>query len=322
MPRFPGEGWMLLCCVWLTQIHHPTPDTTGVSGSSSLSKLGFFFFFFLVLTLQWNPFIPCLAEDVKLFCQGSWMQGKLGWGFPCPELACSVCWSGLCVVLWPWGSELSQLEELSGSGHTWNFRSQPAPDQLPCGQKDKPLTPWAAPRMLWSFHSPPLFFWQCCSLQGSEASSSQGEDDQCESTLSQTGPALLPSSPGVHGQPALCPCPPALPRAVPWSVQPFPNACTDEFLVLLRQDSPGTLDHLASLIILVLFWCAVQWSVQVHTLHRPFGNCWSVFSRIRVIQTSCTCGLKSCNPGFVLAPQSMCVSGSPITHLKIYRHWH
>lgn len=143
--------------------------------------------------------------------------------------------------------------------------------------------------MLWSFHIPPLFLWQCCSL-------SQGENYQCENL--PWAKLAQPSSPAVHGQPALCPCPPALPRAVqsPWPVQLFSDACTDEFLTLLRQHSPGTLDHLASLIIIALFWCAVQRSVQVLTLHRPFGNWWSVFSRIRVIQTSCTCRLKSCNP--------------------------
>lgn len=31
--------------------------------------------------------------------------------------------------------------------------------------------------------------------------------------------------------------------------------------VLLQQDSPGTLGHLAFLIIIVLFWCVVQWMV-------------------------------------------------------------
>lgn len=127
----------------------------------------------------------------------------------------------------------------------------------------------------------------------------KGELPMWKSTLSQAGPALLPSCPAVPGQ-LQCPpvLSPALPRAVesPWSVQLLSDTCTDERLVLLRQDSPGTLDHLASLIIIILLWCAVQWSVQVHTLHSPFGNWWSVFSRIRVIQTSCTCRLKSCNP--------------------------
>lgn len=84
--------------------------------------------------------------------------------------------------------------------------------------------------------------------------------------------------------------------------------------VLLQQDSPGTLDHLAFLIIIVLFWCAVQWSVQVHTLHRPFGNWWSVFSRIRVIQTSCTCRLKSCNPPALCSHCSQCMSVAPQSH--------
>lgn len=120
----------------------------------------------------------------------------------------------------------------------------------------------------------------------------------------------------------IVPCPPALPRAVesPWSVQLFSDAGTDEFLVLLRQDGPGTLDHLASLIMIVLFWCAVQCSGQAHMLHRPFGNWWSVFPRIRGIQTSCTCRLKSCSPP-LRAHTAVSVSGSSVTHLKIYRHW-
>jgi len=51
----------------------------------------FFISFLFFFTLQWHPFIPCLAEDLKLFRQGSGMQSELGWEFPRPELVCAVC---------------------------------------------------------------------------------------------------------------------------------------------------------------------------------------------------------------------------------------
>lgn len=173
-------------------------------GSSSLSKFGIFFF---VLTLQWNPFIPHLAEDVKLFCQGSWMQGKLGWGFPCPELASTVCWSGLCCAV-TMGVLIHHLEEPSVNGQTCNFRSQPAHDQLPCGHEDKPPSLWATLRML----LPPLCSWQCCSIHGSKASLSQGENYQCESLpwakLAQHScPPLLLSMGSLHCAPVPQPFP-------------------------------------------------------------------------------------------------------------------
>lgn len=278
-------------------------------GSSSLSKFGIFFF---VLTLQWNPFIPHLAEDVKLFCQGSWMQGKLGWGFPCPELASTVCWSGLCRAV-TMGVLIHHLEEPSVSGQTCNFRSQPAHDQLPWGHKDKPpesvgYSEDAAPTpvlLAVLFHSRKQSFL----VPG-------GELPVWKSTLSQAGPALLPSS--VHGQPALCPCPPALPRAVEslWSVQLFSNACTDEFLKFCSNRTVLVL-WITWLSWSLLFCSDVlynEWSVQVHMLHRPFGNWWSVFSRIRVIQTSCTCRLKRYNTPASCSHRSQCMSVAPQSH--------
>lgn len=114
--------------------------------------------------------------------------------------------------------------------------------------------------------------------------------------LEPNWPNPLPSSPAVLGQFYRGPVPQPFPEQ--WSPHgqfSFLKACTHEFLTPLPQHCPGTLDHLASLIIIALFWCAVQWSVQVHKHHRPFGDRWNVFSRIRVIQTSCTCRLKSCN---------------------------
>lgn len=185
------------------------------------------------------------------------------------------------------------LIQPSVSGKTCSFRSQPAHAQLPCGQKDNPLIPWAAPRMLWSFHLPPLCFRQCCSVQGSKASLSQGWITSVKVYLEPSWPStpallscIVPLSPSPSQSSGVPVVSSAVLKRMHWWISQ----------VLLRQDSPGTLDHLASLIIIVLFWCAVQWSVQVHKLHRPFGNCWSVFSRITVIQTSCTCRLKSCNP--------------------------
>lgn len=242
------------------------------------------------------------------------MQGKLGWGFPCPELASTVCWSGLCCAV-TMGVLIHHFEEPSVSGQTCNFRSQPAHDQLPWGHKDKPPSLWATLRML----LPPLCSWQCCSIHRSKASLSQGENYQCESLpLSQAGPALLPSSPAVHGQPALCPCPPALPRAVEslWSVQLFSNACTDEFLKFCSNRTVLVL-WITWLSWSLLFCSDVlynEWSVQVHMLHRPFGNWWSVFSRIRVIQTSCTCRLKRYNTPASCSHRSQCMSVAPQSH--------
>lgn len=55
--------------------------------------------------------------------------------------------------------------------------------------------------------------------------------------------------------------------------------------------SLGFLDHCC----FVLMCCTMVCSGS-QASHRPFGDWCNVFSRIRVIQTSCTYRLKSCNP--------------------------
>lgn len=263
MPRSPGEGWMLLCHVWVTQIHHPTPDITGILHERTVLVQAPFLnwvFFCFVLTLQWNPFIPCLAEHVKLFYQGSWMQGKLGWGFLCPELLCAGV---VCVVLWLWGPNSASLR--SSQSVARPVSSDPSLP-LPSCPVDRRKSPW----FLWSFHLPALFFWQHCSIQGSEASLFHRENSQCENLpwakLAQPCcpwagciVALSPSPSQSSGVPVASSA--VLKRMHRWNLSLFP------------QHSPGTLDHLASLIIVALFWCAVQWSVQVHKLHTgPLGT--------------------------------------------------
>lgn len=81
-------------------------------------------------------------------------------------------------------------------------------------------------RMLWSSHLAPMFFWQRC-LFGEAKLVPRGELAMWNSALSHSGPALLPCPPGVHGQPAACPCP-SLSSSL-CSVQLISHACTHEF---------------------------------------------------------------------------------------------
>lgn len=211
-----------------------------------------------------------------------------------PELLCSRCWSGWCVVLWPRGPSLSQLEELSVARPVTSDPSLPL-SSCPVGRRKSPwfhgLLKDAVCGVLTSH--PCSFSSAVCS---GKQSLFQGENYQCESlpwaTVAQLScPALLVSMGSLHCAPVPQPSPGSGVPVLSCSHMRAPMNSS-----LLQQDSPGTLDHLASLVIIVWFWRAVQWSVQVHVLHRPFGSWWSVFSRIRVIQTSCTGRLKGCNP--------------------------
>lgn len=103
------------------------------------------------------------------------MQGKLGWGFPCPELLRAGV---VCVSCCDHGGPNSASSRSSQSVAR-PVSSDPSLPLTSC-PVDRRKIPWAAPRMLWSLHLPPLFLWQCCSIQGSKASLSQGENYQCE----------------------------------------------------------------------------------------------------------------------------------------------
>lgn len=193
--------------------------------------------FFFVLALQWNPFTPCLGENVKLFCQGSWMQGKLGWTFPCPELACTVCWSGF----------VSCCHHGVPAQPAWGAVSVARPEPsapslpLPSCPGDTGMSPWFHGLLRGCcgvFTSHPVL-WAVLFRSGKRSFLVPGgEFPMWKCTLSQAGPALLlamgactvplsPSPSQSSGGPTLTSA--LLKRVHQWISQ-----------VLLRQDSPGT----------------------------------------------------------------------------------
>lgn len=147
--------------------------------------------------------------------------------------------------------------------------------------------------MLWSFHLPPMFFWQCCLFREAKLPCPKGRITNVKVCLEPKWPC----SPAVHGQPALCPCPPALPWAVesPWSVQLFSNACTDEFLTAPTGlswyfGSLGFLDHYC----FVLMCCTMVCSGS-----RASQALWELVKCLFQNQSNPNllyCRLKSCNP--------------------------
>lgn len=174
--------------------------------------------------------------------------------------------------------------------------------------------------------APPLCFLQHFSIEGRKASLQHGENKQCET--------LLWAKLDEHAFSHLL-CVGSLPHGL---TTPIPHqhstiaggsspcsqfscssnacaACSGIYLLLVWEDSPGTSELLAFLVAIALFWCAVQWFVQVKTLHWSPWNWWS----IKVIQTSCTCRLKRCKPllraSTVLSVCSWVFSPS-VTHLQ------
>lgn len=131
-------------------------------------------------------------------------------------------------------------------------------------------------------------------------------------------PALLSWCPWAACTVPLSPSPPQAVES-PCSVQLFSHACTDEFLTAPAGQSwcfgsLGFLDHCCFVLMCCSMVCSGSHASQA------LGSFSRIFSRIRVIQTSCTGRLKSCNPRLCARTAVSDVSGSSVTHLKVYRH--
>lgn len=152
-----------------------------------------------------------------------------------------------------------------------------------------------------------------------------GRWNQCEICLEPRTPSRLPRCPGQ------LPCGPSGPGQVQVQRRGQAGLVLSRMRRARRNFSPpglrGTVLVLPSFPWSLLFCSHVLYNgmFRFKTLHGSFRDWWSsfYFSKIKVIQTSCTCRLKRCNPLALCERSTRSMSmGSPwITHLKVYEYW-